>query len=219
MNVRAVSPRVARRPQRANKRSVSRVARRFAAAVMLAALGGLIALNLAVRELGGGEPALLSPAFVPEKARAVGGLLLHYARHVVARCEPEPERVLIAAARREGLPPDFVLGIASAESDHQPHRISHAGAMGLMQLMPGTAAELGVVDPFDPEQSARAGARHLRRLWKRYGGDRARVAAAYNAGPGWVSRRGPLTLPGETKRYIVRVRERARLYAALRPRG
>ena len=78
--------------------------------------------------------------------------------------------------------------------------------MGLMQLMPGTADMYSVGDPFSSKDSVDGGTAMLSDLWKRYRGDRKRVAAAYNAGPGRVPRRGPLkNLPRETLNYIKKV--------------
>jgi soluble lytic murein transglycosylase-like protein len=74
--------------------------------------------------------------------------------------------------------------------------------MGLMQLMPGTAAMLGVDDAFDPAQNAEAGTRYLAQLLRRYRGDRVRVLAAYNAGPGRVPLHGAIELPAETRSYV-----------------
>lgn len=74
-----------------------------------------------------------------------------------------------------------------------------------MQLMPGTAADYGVSDPFDAAENIDGGVRFLRYLWRRYKGDRRRVVAAYNLGPGRVPVRGALQLPSETDIYLTRV--------------
>jgi len=104
----------------------------------------------------------------------------------------------------------LALSVAEVESGFAPHRISSAGAMGVMQLMPATARELGVGDPFDPRQGVDGGVRYLAFLRRRYGGDTRRVAAAYNAGPGRIARRGPLALPDETRAYVAQVVGRSR---------
>jgi hypothetical protein len=121
------------------------------------------------------------------------------------RCAVPDDAYLVLAAKRQNLPADFVVAIARAESDRRAHAISAAGAMGWMQIMPDTARDLELDDPFDPKESADAGARYLSKLWRRYGGDRRRIAAAYNAGPGAIPVRGPLDLGGETKLYVRRV--------------
>lgn len=77
--------------------------------------------------------------------------------------------------------------------------------MGLMQLMGATADELGVRDPFEAADNAEGGARYLRRLLARYGGDTRRALWAYNAGPGVIPRSGPITPPRETRAYAHRV--------------
>jgi soluble lytic murein transglycosylase-like protein len=169
----------------------------------VALLAGVLALNLAVRLAGRGEVFLLSPRFLPQKATALGLLL----RHRLAGAEPPADAAAAvrAAARRHGVPERLALAVARVESDLEPIRISRAGAMGLMQLMPATARALAVDDPFDARQSADGGTRLLARLLARYRGDWRRAAAAYNAGPGRVPRSGPLELPAETRSYVARV--------------
>lgn len=122
--------------------------------------------------------------------------------------QPSPAELLEQAARRNGLRPEFVRSVASAESALNPTAVSPKGAIGLMQLMPGTAAELGV-DPKDPAQNADGGARYLRGLLEKYKGDPdgVRLAlAAYNAGPGAVEKHGGSIPPyRETRQYVDRV--------------
>jgi soluble lytic murein transglycosylase-like protein len=97
------------------------------------------------------------------------------------------------------------------ESGFQPDAVSHKGAQGLMQLMPGTARELGVTDALDPAQNLDGGTRYLRMLIAQYGGDLGKALAAYNAGPGAVKRHGGIPPYRETHHYIDKVlRERAR---------
>ena len=173
-------------------------------ALVLAALGLglLIALNLAVRAAGGDVHAL-SLGRVRERALALGLLALHGVR--CAEGDAAPEQALREAARRHHVSPRLVLSVARTESSLIHTRISSTGAMGLMQLMPETAAELGVTDPFDPGQSADAGVRYLAQLLALYGGDTRRAVAAYNAGLGRVPVRGQLRLPAETRVYVGRV--------------
>jgi len=91
------------------------------------------------------------------------------------------------------------------ESNFYPDALSHRGAMGLMQLMPGTASAMGVLDAFDPRQNVLGGTRFLRVLANSFGGDLVRTIAAYNAGPGAVQRYKGIPPYAETRRYVQRV--------------
>lgn len=108
------------------------------------------------------------------------------------------------AGSEYGVDPALIKAVISVESNGNPRAVSPAGAQGLMQLMPKTAAELGVTDPFDPAQNIRAGTRYLSQLQNRYQGDLKLTLAAYNWGMGNVERK-PEALPRETRNYIVRV--------------
>jgi len=123
-----------------------------------------------------------------------------------SECEPIPPEDIAAVvediARREGLTPDLLRAVIEKESAYLPCAVSRKGAQGLMQLMPGTAADLGVTDAFDPEQNLSAGARFLRQLLDRYAGNLALALGAYNAGPGRVDRLGRLPLFPETVNYV-----------------
>ena len=113
-----------------------------------------------------------------------------------------------AAARRHSLDPDLVLALVQVESAFRPDAVSPKGAKGLTQLMPGTARELGVQDVLDPAQNLDGGARYLRQLLTRYGGDVKRALAAYNAGPGAVDRHQGVPPFRETRQYVRRVLDR-----------
>jgi soluble lytic murein transglycosylase-like protein len=92
------------------------------------------------------------------------------------------------AAAAYGLPVPFVKAVIRVESNFNSHAVSPVGAMGLMQLMPGTAADLGVEDAFDPRQNIFGGCKYLRMLTNKYNGDINMVLSAYNAGPGNVDK-------------------------------
>lgn len=109
------------------------------------------------------------------------------------------------AAALYRLPESFIRAVIRVESDYNQQVVSHAGACGLMQLMPGTAARMGVTDIFDPRQNILGGARYLRILANRFNGDLVLVIASYNAGEGAVERYRGIPPYEETQRYVRRV--------------
>jgi len=126
---------------------------------------------------------------------------------IAAHLEPSaktPRDMIQAAAQRSGLPGPFVESVAKAESALDPKAISPKGAIGVMQLMPGTARQLGA-DPRDPEQNIDAGTRLLRELLLKYDGDVSKALAAYNAGEGAVDRYHGIPPYSETQRYVNRI--------------
>jgi soluble lytic murein transglycosylase-like protein len=116
------------------------------------------------------------------------------------------ERSIGKAAGKYNLPTKLIKAVIKAESNFQVDAVSHTGAQGLMQLMPATAEELGVRNPFDIEENIDGGARYLRQMLDSFGGDIKVALAAYNAGPGAVEKYGGQVPPyQETERYINRV--------------
>lgn len=109
------------------------------------------------------------------------------------------------AAQKWGVDPALVKGVIQAESGYRAGATSHAGARGLMQLMPSTAVSLGVTDPYDPEQNIYAGTRYLKGQLERFGGDVEKALAAYNAGPAAVTRYDGVPPYQETQNYVQRV--------------
>ena len=113
-------------------------------------------------------------------------------------------------AERGGVDHRLVESLVEMESGFNSRAVSHKGAMGLMQLMPGVARQYGVAAPFNPWQNLDAGVRHLRGLLQKYDGDLARSLAAYNAGEGAVRRYDGIPPYAETQNYVRRVLYRYR---------
>lgn len=110
-----------------------------------------------------------------------------------------------AASREFGVDESVIRAIMHAESSYNPMALSHAGAQGLMQLMPATARRFGVADSFNAGQNIRGGVQYLAWLLKRFNGDLRLAAAGYNAGEGAVDRHGGIPPYRETQRYVERV--------------
>ncbi len=117
-----------------------------------------------------------------------------------------------AAAARHGIDPALLKGLIRQESNFNPSAGSPAGAQGLAQLMPGTAAALGVTNPLDPAQSIEGGAKYLKQQLDAFGGDVTKALAAYNAGPGAVKRYGGVPPYAETQNYVRQVQAYAAGY-------
>ncbi|HJL19790.1 MAG TPA: transglycosylase SLT domain-containing protein [Sandaracinaceae bacterium LLY-WYZ-13_1] len=138
----------------------------------------------------------------PSRARARGG---------VGPRDRSPDRYsrydafIREAAALYQLPEAFIRAVIRVESDYHPEVVSHAGACGLMQLMPATAARMGVTDAFDPRQNILGGSRYLRILANQFNGDLVLTIAAYNAGEGAVLRYRGIPPYEETQRYVRRV--------------
>ncbi len=116
------------------------------------------------------------------------------------------DNVIVQEADTNSLSPDFVRAVIQAESAFNPWARSTKGAMGLMQLMPQTATEYRVVNPYDPAENIRAGTAYLRSLLDRYDNDPKLALAAYNAGPGAVDKYGRAVPPyKETRAYVARI--------------
>ncbi len=130
------------------------------------------------------------------------------------------DQVVREAATKNRLDPDFVSSVIRAESNFKTHAVSKKGAQGLMQLMPGTAAQLGVADPFDPKANVEAGTAHLSALLNLYHDDPIKALAAYNAGAFRVKQYNGVPPYHETRAYVAKIvrdfnaKKRAQMKAA-----
>ena len=115
------------------------------------------------------------------------------------------DEIFARAAERYQVPVNLLKAVAKAESGFRPDAVSPAGAQGVMQLMPATAAGLGVLDSFDPEQNIMGGAKYLSGMLSRYDGDVTLTLAAYNAGSGNVQKYGGVPPFPETQSYLKKV--------------
>jgi len=115
------------------------------------------------------------------------------------------DAAIAMSAARHNVDPNLVRAVVKVESNFNPNAVSRKGAIGLMQLMPSTARQLKVKNPFDPEQNVDAGVRHLKQLLENYDGDINLTLAAYNAGSGAVARSSGVPRIAETQNYVRRI--------------
>lgn len=145
----------------------------------------------------------------------------HLAENVMRPGGSPYDAAIARAAAEQRLDPILIKSVIWIESCFDARAVSRVGAAGLMQLMPGTASDLGVTDRFDPDQNIRGGSQYLREMLDRFDGDLTLALAAYNAGPGAVERYGRAVPPfAETQAYVRKVRahfERFRDLSAAEP--
>ncbi len=155
------------------------------------------------------EPVVSAPAprsaKLAVKGAAVGQAGAAAAVQARAMSAEEMHPLLAHAGEAHRIDEDLLASVVRAESGGQTHAVSRTGARGLMQLMPGTAAAVGVADAFAPEQNVDGGAAYLDRLLVRYHEDMALALAAYNAGPGAVDRYRGVPPYAETRAYVAKV--------------
>jgi soluble lytic murein transglycosylase-like protein len=158
------------------------------------------------------QPALPSVA-TPEKA-------VQPAVPAASAANLDLDEVVREAAKRNRLDPDFLSSVIKAESNFKTRAVSPKGAQGLMQLMPATAAQLGVTDPFDAKANVEAGTAHLSALLDKYHDDPVKALAAYNAGAHRVKQYNGVPPYRETRAYIAKIvrdfnaKKRAQMKAA-----
>lgn len=122
-----------------------------------------------------------------------------------SQSKPLIKEVVERASKIYGIDEDLIMAIIEVESGFNPRTVSQRGAMGLMQLMPGTARELGVLNPFDIEENIMGGVKYLKYLSEKYKGNLELILAAYNAGPSIVDRYGEVPPYPETQDYVRKV--------------
>jgi len=144
----------------------------------------------------------VTPSAIPPKAQPWVG-----AHNAAFQAKYEPfEEMVLACAQKYKLPAALLKAVMQVESAFEPQALSPKGAMGLMQLMPGTAQQLGVENPWDARANIEGGARYLRMLANAFDGNMLQALAAYNAGPNAVRKYGGLVPPyTETQLYVRKV--------------
>ncbi|QQR81976.1 MAG: lytic transglycosylase domain-containing protein [Deltaproteobacteria bacterium] len=115
------------------------------------------------------------------------------------------DRLIEEKSEKYGVPADLVHSIVQAESAYNPAAVSSAGAQGLMQLMPGTAKDMGVTNPLDPAQNIEGGVKYFRKMLDRFDNNIPQALAAYNAGPGNVEKYQGIPPFRETQNYVQKI--------------
>jgi len=147
-----------------------------------------------------------SPVLAPEvSASSVVETVETIPLDIPSSCDPKLDWIIFRAGEREGVDPRFIHAVILQESRYQTRALSHAGAQGLMQLMPATAKRFGCDDFYDPESNIKAGTKYLKWLLKRFEGDVSLALAGYNAGEGAVAKYKGIPPYKETQNYVVKI--------------
>ncbi len=141
----------------------------------------------------------------PSFSDTLGGLMPANPSDFSGQATPELSNMANAAALKYGIDPSIFSALVQTESNWNPAALSGKGAAGLTQLMPDTAAQMGVKDSQDPFQSLDGGAHYLRKMLDRFGNDYPKALAAYNAGPGAVDKAGGMPPYQETIAYVRKI--------------
>ena len=149
--------------------------------------------------------AEVSQYYGHESAKSANAKIIAANSHGHQATPDEIDQSIVMAAARHNVDPNLVRAVIKVESNFNSNAVSNKGAMGLMQLMPQTARELKVKNPFDPAQNVDAGVRHLKYLLENYNGDVNLTLAAYNAGEGAVRRSAGVPHYSETQNYVKRI--------------
>jgi len=161
--------------------------------------------NTASMKAARSAAAEVSQYFSRESSQSANARIQAANSSATAASPQDIDAAITMAAARHNVDPNLVRAMVKVESNFNPNAVSRKGAMGLMQLMPSTARELKVQNPFDPQQNIDAGVRHLKQLLESYGGDVKLTLAAYNAGSGAVARSAGVPRYAETQNYVRRI--------------
>ena len=161
--------------------------------------------NTASMQAARSAAAEISHYFVRDSARSANAQIQAANSRGHQASQEEVDDAIVMAAARHNVDPNLVRAVIKVESNFNSNAVSRKGAMGLMQLMPQTARQLNVKNPFDAEQNIDAGVRHLKQLLENYDGDVNLTLAAYNAGTGAVARSAGVPHYAETQNYVRRI--------------